>query len=70
MKRKISFGITLLLMLSLLLLALTACGKKECEHSYSGAVTKAATCERAGCRLMRCCYMRAYSAMDSATVVP
>ena len=54
MKRKISFGITLLLMLSLLLLALTACEEKECEHSYSGAVTKAATCESDGVMTYTC----------------
>ncbi|MBQ8689398.1 MAG: InlB B-repeat-containing protein [Clostridia bacterium] len=54
MKRKISFGITLLLMLSLLLLALTACGEKECEHSYQGAVTKAATCESDGVMTYTC----------------
>ena len=54
MKRKISFGIILLLMLSLLLLALTACGNKECEHSYSSAVTKAATCESDGVMTYTC----------------
>ena len=54
MKRKISFGITLVLMLSLLLLALTACGNKECEHSYSSAVTKAATCESDGVMTYTC----------------
>ena len=54
MKRKISFGITLLLMLSLLLLAFTACEEKECEHSYSGAVTKAATCESDGVMTYTC----------------
>ena len=54
MKRKISFGITLLLMLSLLLLALTACEEKECDHSYQGSVTKAATCESDGVMTYTC----------------
>ena len=54
MKRKISFGITLLLMLSLLLLALTACEEKKCEHSYQSSVTKAATCESDGVMTYTC----------------
>ena len=54
MKRKISFGIALLLMLSLLLLALTACEEKVCEHSYQGAVTKTATCESDGVMTYTC----------------
>ena len=54
MKRKLSFGITLLLMFSLLLLAFTACGEKECEHSYQGSVTKAATCESDGVMTYTC----------------
>ena len=53
MKRKISFAV-IILMLSLLLFGLTACGEKECGHSYSGAVTKAATCESDGVMTYTC----------------
>ena len=54
MKRKLTFTLSLVVMLFLLLLALTACEEKECEHSYSSVVTKAATCESDGVMTYTC----------------
>ncbi|MBQ4269096.1 MAG: hypothetical protein IJB97_05545, partial [Clostridia bacterium] len=35
-------------------ISITACGEKECSHSYTSNVTKEATCKEAGVRTYTC----------------
>lgn len=54
MKRKSVIAIVLFAVTAVCLFALTACGEKECSHSYSITKTKEATCTKKGYNTYTC----------------